>query len=230
MFAADQYIQLLSSLPQFAPLFSAKQTPLSRLKLDQRLKLLSPHDQQRLAEIEAVLEWDNISLLQESNALTARFRQVLAIEAGSDIESIIRSRLDMRTLVAALNLRANGKQPEGDWTASELKRSIERNWQSPTFKLEHHYSWLKQAVQYFNSGQYLLLEKLLFNEIWKYLQSHPSRRQYSFTSVVIYVLQWDVASRWLSYDSQAALVRFNLLLESALPSKEQFSELTVYSS
>ena len=40
----NAYVMLISSLPNPEPIFLAKQTPLSRLKLDQRLRVLTPDD------------------------------------------------------------------------------------------------------------------------------------------------------------------------------------------
>ncbi|WP_317928666.1 hypothetical protein [Halioxenophilus sp. WMMB6] len=216
MFARDQYIQLLASLPQFAPLFSAKQTPLSRLKLDRRLKMLTAEDQQRLQKIERLLEWDELSLSVDNETVSRNFHDFLSSEADPQVIDIVTSRLDIRTLVAALVQRANDQLLSGNWTASRLKSTIERHWLEPTFHLEHRFPWLTSAQSSVRAKDYFRLEALLFEQAWQTLRRHPARWHYGFCSVVLYVLQWDLVSRWVSYDQPSARQRFDELLAQCL--------------
>ena len=217
----DQYIQLLTSLPQFASIFGARQTPLSRIKLDQRLKLLSESDQQRLSAIESVIEWDSNPHFAHYDQVVSKFKQLLLNEQDTKIKAIINFRLDLRTLVAALKAQAGGKTLQGEWTVSHLKSTIERNWQSGTFKLEHRFNWLVEAKQLIASDQHLALETLIFKQLWQFLRKHSEHNQYGFAAVVSYVLQWDLVSRWLSYRSECAGERYQKLLLSVMPSENE---------
>ena len=48
---------LLSSLPYHGPLFSAKVTPLSRIRLQERLSLLEPDDRREVDAVAKLLDW-----------------------------------------------------------------------------------------------------------------------------------------------------------------------------
>ena len=52
----NKYATLVASLPHQAALLAAKQTPLSRIKLDQRLRMLETEDAKQLHLIEEVVE------------------------------------------------------------------------------------------------------------------------------------------------------------------------------
>ncbi len=51
--SGDLYITLLTSLPYHGELFGEQQTPISRIQLESRLRLLEPEDAVTLDAIEA---------------------------------------------------------------------------------------------------------------------------------------------------------------------------------
>ena len=53
----DPYLTLLCSLPGFDALFAHRIPPLSRLRLDQRLLLLTDDDRSQLDAVEQILNW-----------------------------------------------------------------------------------------------------------------------------------------------------------------------------
>ena len=52
----NAYVMLMSSLPSPEALFLAKRPPLSRLKLDARLRVLTPEDAHVLRLVEGLLQ------------------------------------------------------------------------------------------------------------------------------------------------------------------------------
>ncbi len=52
-----KYVTLMASLPPLGQLFEAKQTPISLLKLESRLKLLSEKDAILLNQIASLIAW-----------------------------------------------------------------------------------------------------------------------------------------------------------------------------
>lgn len=233
----DQYLTLLSGLPANISLFSAKKTPVSRIKLEQKLTTLEPHHRQLLSNIESVLQWGYLSpqMKHDQNKANAlqpveRIKKVLAEVKDRQLNTLVRDKLDFRSLVGALRHRHDDPATvlSGDWTVSRFKQNIENNWQEPYFRLEHACPWLPQAKQHIDNDEPLLLEKLLLQTAWQHLSRPPSAsstssagsagQEFSFYAVVIYVLKWNIVERWTRYDSEAASLRFQQLIHSGLNS------------
>lgn len=233
----DQYLTLLSGLPANISLFSAKKTPVSRLKLEQKLVTLEPQHQRLLTDIESVLQWGYLSpqMKHDQNKANApqpvqRIKKVLAAVTDPSLNTLVRDKLDFRSLVGALRHRHDDPANvlSGNWTVSRFKHNIETHWQEPYFRLEHACPWLVQAKQYIENDEPLLLEKLLLKTAWQHLSRPPcgavvgaAGQEFSFYAVVIYVLKWNIVERWTRYDSKAASQRFQQLIQSGLSSLSQ---------
>jgi len=226
----DQYLTLLSGLPANISLFSSKKTPVSRLKLEEKLKTLEPEHRQLLADIEGVLQWGYLSP-QMKHDLDAggaeqpvkQIKKVLAAVKDRQLKTLVRDKLDFRTLVGALRHRHDDPSVPlaGDWTVSRFKQNIENNWQEPYFRLEHACPWLVEAKQYIDNDEPLLLEKLLLQNAWQHLSRPPQAQQFSFYAVVIYVLKWNIVERWTRYNNEFAAQRFQQLVQQGLEQYDQ---------
>lgn len=215
----DQYVMLLSSLPAYRSLFGAQQTPLSRRKLDQRLRMLSPAHSLQLQQIEGTLNWDAIPLSLSNDRLVERFRGLLEAFADSSLYGLFVQRLEMRSIVAALQWRQQGAAaaPPGLWTPSPVRQHLARHWQEPDFQLQTRLGWVSEARQLLAADDVYGLEKLLLRQAWQALQRHPCRQRYGFEAVVVYVLKWDIIDRWSRYQAAAAARRFSQLLAAGMP-------------
>jgi len=221
----DQYLSLLAGLPAHLSLFSANKPPVSRLTLEQRLKALEPHHRFLLSEIEGILQWGYFSpeMTHEFNAdgsllPVEKIKAVLAAIEDHALQTLVRDKIDFRTLVGALRQRHQDvhNRPQGQWTVSRFKQNIENNWQEPCFRLEHAMPWLTEAKQFIDSDQPLALEKLLMKNAWLHLSRPLANHGFSFYAVVIYVLKWNIVERWSRYDGDLAVQRFDQLLQAGL--------------
>ncbi|NJO38957.1 MAG: hypothetical protein HC871_16850, partial [Rhizobiales bacterium] len=104
----DFYVMLIASLPRSERLFLAKQPPISRLKLERRLKQLSPEDREVLRQVETALDWRDIDLGASDAAVLARAGRAVAALDSQTLRGVIRERLELRTCIAALRHRARG--------------------------------------------------------------------------------------------------------------------------
>lgn len=225
----DQYLTLLSGLPANISLFSAKKTPVSRLKLEQKLKTLDPSHRRLLADIEGVLQWGYLSAAMKHEASRSdaiapvkKIKQVLASIQDKELNTLVRDKIDFRTLVGALRKRNDNPtlSLQGNWTVSRFKQPIENNWQEPYFRLEHARPWLVEAKQHIDNDEPLALEKLLLQTAWKHLSRPAAAREYGFYAVVIYVLKWNIVERWTRYNEEAASQRFQELIQTGLQQAE----------
>ncbi len=213
----DAYIALICSLPGSERLFVAKQPPLSRLRLDAKLKVLAPEDAHVLQVMEHALSWSSYDMDITDASAVARCKAALEEIPQRALREIFLERMDMRTAVAALRLRKQGKgAPTGSFGIGRWSRHIPANWSDPTFRLESAMPWLKEAQQLINAEDPLGLERLLLTQSQKQLKRHAARHDFDFEAVAIYVLIWNIFDRWSQSRPEDAAKRFEALAVQAM--------------
>ncbi|MBK1723929.1 DUF2764 family protein [Thiocystis violacea] len=215
---SHRYVMLLSSLPYHGPLFGAKQTPLSRIRLDQRLELLEPEDARCLEILGQLLDWPKQDR-ERSDAEAMRWArgQVEAI-THPFARALAVWRLEYRSLIAALRRRHRGEPAPLDaaWGFGRWLGQVRRNWSEPAFRLEGAFPWLGEANRRIETGDALGLERLLLGVVWSHLDRISDGHAFDFEAVVIYVMRWELIARWTSYDAEATERRFEALVEAGL--------------
>ncbi len=215
----DRYLTLLASLPAHGPLFGAKQTPVSRLRLNQRLDWLEPEDAEDLARFAAVVDWQRQRFGVDDEDAVREAEGTIAEIGNHFTRAHATWRLELRTVLAALRRRRAGQPAPSarrGWGFGRWVPTIARNWGEPHFRLERVYPWLPEAKQYLDDDDPLGLERLVLGTVWTQLGRVGEGHEFDFEAVVVYVARWDLVARWTRYDADAALVRFDDLLESAL--------------
>jgi Protein of unknown function (DUF2764) len=217
----NAYVMLMSSLPSPESLFLAKQPPLSRLKLDQRLRMLEPEDAETLRLVQDALQWDRLPMSLAEDEVVARVQDTLARIDNEVLRQIIEERLEIRTSVAALRRRRRGEGPPGPgirWGIGRWVGHITRNSTDPGFRLDRVFPWLREADRLMKAGETMTLERLLLQQSWKRLVRQSGEHEFDFEAVVIYVLKWNIVDRWGRYNGEAAMRRFEDLIDAALGS------------
>ena len=79
---STRYAMLISSLPYHGVLFGARQTPLSRIRLQQRLSLLEPADAACLHTVAELLDWSHPDRGQHDEEIIERARAVIPTLPG----------------------------------------------------------------------------------------------------------------------------------------------------
>ncbi|MEM8855885.1 MAG: DUF2764 family protein [Pseudomonadota bacterium] len=214
---SDAYITLVSSLPASERLFVAKKPPLSRVRLERRLTLLSAEDRETLAQIESIMSWGAYSMNDTEADVLARVRAVMAGLKRKTLRTIVAERMDLRTTIAALRMRRRGDGPPTALLgASRLVPHIIANWSDPAFHLQRRLPWLREAVTLLEKDDPLALERHLLDTTFRQLKRHAARHSFDFEAVVIYVLKWSIFDRWADRDTRAAERRFETLTQQAL--------------
>lgn len=220
---SDRYAMLLSSLPYHGPLFGAKQTPLSRIRLNQRLALLDPVEADCLRHARRLLEWAQQEPDRTDAQAVVRAKQVIDGITNPFIRDLVTWRLEMRTLIAALRRRHRGESAPRDrrWGFGRWVGRIMQHWNEPAFGLERAFPWLPEAERLLRRGATADLERLLLGAVWNHLESCSDGHYLDFEAVVIYVLRWDMIARWTTYDGEEAARRFDELVEQAMAGVEK---------
>lgn len=217
-----RYVMLIASLPHHGRLFAAKQTPLSRVRLERRLGMMRAEDRAVLDAVVSVIAWHGLPGDATDADVIERGRAVLdrLEEAGlATLWAALRNRLELRTLVAALRRRQRGEAapaPDEAWGAGRYLRRIRENWETRDFGLGVPFPWVGQAQDHLDNDEPLALEKLLLGQAWQDLGRLSLGHHFDVTAVIIYVLRWEIIDRWTRIDGAAAQQRFDALLADGL--------------
>lgn len=214
-----RYTLLITSLPpQPVDLFSTKILPISRIQLDKRLTLLDANDAADLARIEGLLHWSKMHEADDLNIVKHGHAE-MALISSDFLREIVLWRLEIRTLVTALRRRNAGENRPLDLPFhgfGDRLNFIRRNWHKSDFGLGYSLPWLKQAQQLIAENKILELDKLMLELNWKHYARLSLGHTFDFPAVVLYVLRWYLINRWVSYDADRALLRFNELICAAM--------------
>lgn len=216
--AENAYYTLLTSLPHIDSLFDSKITPISRLQLDRRLSMLSTDDRNTLIKVEQLMHWSHLGEEVDEAALIQLAARLHSDLTSQTLKELVNWRLDMRTAMAALRRKMQGKQAPSDpqWSYGTRYAYIRRNWSNPTLGLQHAFPWIPQAIDCLSKQDYLTLEKILLNAVWHKLDEVGRKHSFDFEAVIIYLLRWNLVARWTAYNGEQALERFRELTDLAL--------------
>ena len=212
------YITLMSSLPRPEAVFLAKRPPISRSKLEERLKALSDDDRARLASIEAHIGWQGLALELDIDGYLKSIKKLMACLGPGTLSTLLQKRLELRTVLAALRLRSMGQAnpPKGAWGYGRFVQTIERSWQQRDFGLGHVYPWLKEAADAMAEDDTPTVERLVIEACLTDLNRLGHAHEFDFEAVVIYVLKLNLIKRAAMKNTEGALLAFDTLKSSAL--------------
>lgn len=217
--STDAYTTLLTSLPYPGELFKAKQTPLSRLKLDSRLRMLSEEDATLLGEVEGLVHWINQPMERTDAAFVAHAQRLIPCMEDDPLKELVQFRLEVRTAIAALRRRKRGEGPprsDETWGYGRWVGHIQRYWGEPAFRLEGVFAWLPEASRLLNGDDSLGLERMLVSVVWEHLGRAAEQHYFDLEAVILYVQRWDIIDRWTTYSGEAAVERFHGLVDEGM--------------
>jgi hypothetical protein len=215
----------MSSLPHLGNLFGTKQTPISRLRLEERLKMLSEQDAILLNQIGSLIAWQQQPMERSDAEFVLEAQQFFQEVGNPTLRKIVESRLNLRTIIAALRRRHRGESnsPLGQpWGIGPWVNYIERHWSESGFHLEGIFPWVLEANRFLNANDSIALERLQFEVNWQMLERLEARHYFDFEAVVIYLMRWSMVDRWSRYEGEAALKRFQTLVDSGM---EKFTDV-----
>ena len=215
----DEYATLIASLPSPDGLFKSKVPPLSRLKLEKRLAMLSPQHRAMLRLVENMLDWRLMSSSTPQSELILRRKKVFSGIKNRTLRRLIQERLEIRTFILALRMRELGKSApsDGNWGFGRWQKHIVRHWLEPAFQLSNVFDWALKAEWLIREKKSFELEKLLLEISFRQLHRHSGNHQFDFEAVVIYVMKWNIVNRSTVYNSHVAESRFKHLMDELLP-------------
>lgn len=217
--AAPPYVTLMASLPALGPLLAAKEPPINQPTLEHRLQALSPEDHRDLMALRDVASWTRLSMAESDAAFLARARKVEASLRSEVLRGLLRDRLELRTVVAALRRRHAGEDapPAGEaWGYGRFVEVVRNNWAAPDFGVGRSFPWVNAAREKLDAGDRKGFERIVLEAAWAAGRRRLAEHHFDLEAVVRYALRWSLVDRWARYDEDAATARFGELLDAAL--------------
>jgi hypothetical protein len=214
---AKQYITLVASLPYLPPFEKAERSPITRLRLEQRLHILEPEDARQLALAEALVSWRlSLAKPKTDKEMVLRCRAALQEINQPALHEFVEFRIDQQTILAAL--RQRNDQFESSFLeqvtgASRWAGFIASHWDSPDFQLATVYPWIPEARSYIEANDASGLDRLMMRIIWQRLSRIAEGNRFGFEAVFAFVFKWDILQAWLARDAEKAKSRFQELIK-----------------
>jgi len=215
-----RYITLVTSLPHLGKLFSKAEVPISRFRLEQRMKMLTPEHQRLLNRVIEITAWAGVSPFQDDQQIIALANSVIGeLDGYLDLQHLVSGRMETRTIMAALRRRRDGQETPGDidrWGYGRWNSKIAANWTDQAFGLGHFMPWIQTANQAMLTGDHISVERTALTEVIRQLDHYGQNHAFDFEAVVIYVLRWTVVARWATYSQDTAAERLSGLIDAVL--------------
>jgi hypothetical protein len=212
----EPYYTLLAGLPPLPRFEGAGRLPISRERLQQRLRMLIPGDARFLERATPFLTWRKDIPNLTDREMAIRFKKLVETVSGSHLNTLIDFSVDQRTIMVALRRRHRGFDPpntEELWGYGRYVRHIERNWERPHFKLAAVYPWVPQVKRHLEAGEVLALDRLLKNVLWDHLDRTVPPYDFGLPAVISYRMKWDMLAQWLTHNAEKARERFEVLVK-----------------
>lgn len=220
-----RYFQLVASLPALPHFRRTKLLPISRRRLEERLKLLHPEDLVELTRAEDLVSWHRQPVSRTTAQIVGMYDELMVTTRNRALRSTVDFRMSMRTVIVALRLKRLGRSaPSGRWGVGRYTRMIESRWADPEFGLAAVFPWIPRARAFLEQGDAVALESLVMDQSWRMLGQVAERHPFGFEQVFAFVFKWDILHRWLSYDAEMARQRFEeLILEVTSDHQDLFA-------
>ena len=213
----SEYITLVSSLPYLPPFEKAERSPITRLRLEQRLHSLEADDAKQLAIAEALASWRlSLAKPKTDKEMVLRCRVALQTITQPALREFVEFRMDQQTILAGLRQRNavfESSFLERVNGASRWAGFITSHWDDPDFKLAAVYPWIPKARSYLEANDARGLDSLIMNIIWRRLGLIAESNRFGFEAVFAFVFKWDILQAWLARDAEQATSRFQELIK-----------------
>lgn len=222
----SQYYTVVCSLPRMNTNFKIQETPISRLQLEKRLKLL-PIDKYTIAFTIESLIWTSWFMPHQSVSDLRKLFQSVINTQSDFLRDILRWFLDLRSVITALRMRNEKKEPPEnpqEYWITQWSPKLIRHWSEPDFGLKTIYPWLPKIAQDIACKDTVVVEQFLLSYIWNYLSIIETGHYFDFEAIIIYLLRWNIIHYWSQFNKENALNCLNELANLLL-SKEQFKEV-----
>ena len=213
------YYDLVASLPHLPHFERAERLPITRLRLDQRLRLLKPAHADQLARAQSLVRWRPDRLLGQNRCGAGRgVRRADGLAAGAAAPRVCRvpdGPADAPGGFAAEAGRSRHCRTAAvAWGVGPRVRHVQTHWDEPDFRLAHLYPWLPQAQRPLG-GRRCARPGAAADGRRLALARPPCRTEHvQFRGgVLLTFFKWDMLRAWLACDADKGKTRFKDLID-----------------
>ncbi|MGD8861698.1 MAG: hypothetical protein PVI30_16935 [Myxococcales bacterium] len=211
---------VLASLPHLEHFTRMKRLPINEERLLGRIQMAPDPARSTLLRVYDLLAWHRGSEHAHDRELLDRFRDMIGGSDNPTVRGVLRVRLRIRLVLTALRYQHQGRRafPEhlDAFDLEPLLYTVRERWNQSCFGLQARFPAIVQADRLLREGRSEELERLLFDLTWDELseREHRSRtrRPFDLDELIVYVFKWDLARRWLLYDGDVAVERFDRII------------------
>lgn len=218
MTATTNYYSLVASLPHMPRSFDIERVPISRIQLQQRLKLLGDRDKSIVEQVQSFLLWDRQLPERTDDEVEMEYDRLMKSISNSLVRDIINHRMDVRTITCALRRRRLGLEPPS--SVGQHTDHIRKHWQHPDFRLVREHPWIPHVREALDAGEPLQVERQLLSATWNRWVQLADQFYFSFETVLLYLARWEIVDRWTRLDETAGRKKFDELLTQTLNLEE----------
>lgn len=209
------YYTLIGSLPALPRHFEeAERVPISRLKLEERLKMLEPHDARVIEDMGDFLAWERQPLERTDEDVLRHYDQFMLTVDNRFARDLIRHAMTIRTIIAGLRCRRLGLGPP--LGIAPVAARIARHWNHPDFHLGTQLPWIGEVDAQLNGDSPFDLERKKLDIIWRHAKWLADQYHFTFEAVVMYLIRWEVVYRWTRRDAAVGQEKFARLVTEAM--------------
>lgn len=214
MTASTNYYSLIASLPHMPRFFDVEQLPISRIRLEQRLKTLGQADKRVIEQVQGFLLWDRQQPERTDDDVKREYDRLMNSITNKLVRDIVNHRMDVRTITCALRRRRLGLEPPP--AVGQYVEHIRKNWQQPDFHLAREHPWIPRVRERLEANQPLEVERQLLRATWNRWIKLAEDFHFSFETIVLYLARWEIVDRWTRLDESAGRQRFDDFLLQTL--------------
>ena len=213
---------VLASLPHLPHFAESTRLPISEARLLERIGMAMEPERATLLEVYDLLVWHRGSEHESDTTLLHRFRTMLANSPSPTVRTLLLERLGIRLLLTALRYQLQGapKLPEHleAFDLLPILHTVRARFRQPGFGLTAKYPELLKAEAMLRERRSADLERLLFERTWATLDERAAlcraRAPFGLDELIVYVFKWDLTYRWLTYNGEVAVQRFERIIAS----------------
>ncbi len=218
MTATTNCYSLVASLPHMPRSFEIERVPISRIQLQQRLKLLGDRDKNIVEQVQSFLPWDRQLPERTDDEVEMEYDRLMKSISNSLVRDIINHRMDIRTITCALRRRRLGLEPPT--AVGQHTDHIRKNWHHPDFRLVREHPWIPHVREALDAGEPMQVERQLLSATWNRWVQLADQFYFSFETVLLYLARWEIVDRWTRLDETAGRHKFDELLTQTLNLEE----------
>jgi hypothetical protein len=214
MIRSNTYYTLIASLPALPRHFAVERLPITRIRLEERLRMLEPEDARIIDGMAEFLVWDRQPVDVTDEGLIRHYREFMESTTNPLVRCLLEDRMDVRTILSGLRRRRKGLGPPP--AAGPLGGHVARHWKHPHFELAPRFPWIEKVDQLLHEDRPMEIARILAEDVWNQWTRAAEQYYFTFEAVILYAARWELVYRWTSRDAELGSRKFEQLVTETL--------------